>query len=165
MQLAFLIALAVLAFSLLLMGGLGVASALRKPRPGWRQVDGMVVGTTYSPGFEHLFGEQFPIVRYRSLQGDIDRPAQPALNAQVKLGKPIQLLVADDPGVPPMIRPGLTRTTLIGLVGGAGAAVLAALAGILAAGAGAWLKYTLVTRAAFNQGFALAKLPVRGARP
>lgn len=53
----------------------------------------------------------------------------------------------------------------IGLVGGAGAAVLAALAGILAAGAGAWLKYTLVTRAAFNQGFALAKLPVRGARP
>ncbi|MBX3591140.1 MAG: dimethyl sulfoxide reductase anchor subunit [Burkholderiaceae bacterium] len=53
----------------------------------------------------------------------------------------------------------------IGLVGGSGAAVLAALAGILAAGAGAWLKYTLVTRAAFNQGFALSKLPVRGARP
>jgi len=53
----------------------------------------------------------------------------------------------------------------IGLVGGAGAALLAALAGLMAAGSGAWLKYTLVTRAAFNQGFALARLPVRGARP
>lgn len=30
--------------------------------------------------------------------------------------------------------------------------------------AGAYLKYTLVTRASFNQGFALAKLPVRGVR-
>lgn len=53
----------------------------------------------------------------------------------------------------------------IGLVSGASAALLGALAGIAAAGAGAWLEYTLVTRAAFNQGFALAKLPVRGARP
>lgn len=53
----------------------------------------------------------------------------------------------------------------IGLVSGASAALLAALAGVAAAAAGAWLKYTLVTRAAFNQGFALAKLPVRGARP
>jgi hypothetical protein len=39
-----------------------------------------------------------------------------------------------------------------------------ALAGVCALGAGAWLKLTLVTRAAFNQGFALARLPVRGTR-
>ena len=30
------------------------------------------------------------------------------------------------------------------------------------AATGAWFKFTLITRAAFNQGFALARLPVRG---
>ena len=39
---------------------------------------------------------------------------------------------------------------------------LMALAGICAAAAGAVVKYALVTRASFNQGFALAKIPVRG---
>lgn len=47
--------------------------------------------------------------------------------------------------------------------GVAGAAFLA-IAGLAAAATGAWLKFTLVTRAAFHQGFALAHLPVRGAR-
>ena len=42
---------------------------------------------------------------------------------------------------------------------------IAALAGLLAALAGAWVKLVLVTRAGFNQGFALAHLPVRGVRP
>ena len=37
-------------------------------------------------------------------------------------------------------------------------------AGALAWAAGAWVKFVLVTRAAFNQGFALKHLPVRGAR-
>ena len=40
----------------------------------------------------------------------------------------------------------------------------AALAGIAAILAGWWFKFALVTRAAFNQGFALPRLPVRGAR-
>jgi len=40
----------------------------------------------------------------------------------------------------------------------------AALAGIAAILAGWRVKYVLVTRAAFNQGFALPQLPVRGAR-
>lgn len=40
----------------------------------------------------------------------------------------------------------------------------AALAGIAALATGWWLKYVLVTRAAFNQGFALPQLPVRGTR-
>jgi phenylacetyl-CoA:acceptor oxidoreductase subunit 2 len=38
------------------------------------------------------------------------------------------------------------------------------LAGLFAWGAGAWMKYVLITRAAFNQGFALKHLPVRGVR-
>ncbi|MEI8030155.1 MAG: DmsC/YnfH family molybdoenzyme membrane anchor subunit [Comamonadaceae bacterium] len=44
------------------------------------------------------------------------------------------------------------------------ATLLAAVAGACAAWAGANLKYTLVTRASFNQGFALVKIPVRGVR-
>ncbi len=39
---------------------------------------------------------------------------------------------------------------------------LAALAGILALASGWWMKYTLVCQAAFTQGFALPKQPVRG---
>ena len=46
----------------------------------------------------------------------------------------------------------------------AAAAPLATLAGLAALGAGWSLKYTLVTRAAFNQGFSLPVLPVRGTR-
>lgn len=38
------------------------------------------------------------------------------------------------------------------------------LAALAAVGAGWWLKFALVTRAAFNQGFALPRLPVRGVR-
>jgi phenylacetyl-CoA:acceptor oxidoreductase subunit 2 len=40
----------------------------------------------------------------------------------------------------------------------------APLVAVAAVGAGWWLKFALVTRAAFNQGFALPHLPVRGAR-
>lgn len=63
----------------------------------------------------------------------------------------------------------LTPLMLIGLiVAGALSAMqippVAAIAGLAAALAGAHLKYTIVTRAGFNQGFALTHLPVRGAR-
>ena len=44
------------------------------------------------------------------------------------------------------------------------AVAAAALAGLAAVLAGALFKYTLITRAAFNQGFALTRLPVRGVR-
>jgi phenylacetyl-CoA:acceptor oxidoreductase subunit 2 len=50
-----------------------------------------------------------------------------------------------------------------GVLGGAAGAVLMAAAGALAAATGARFKYTLITRASFNQGFALKRLPVRGA--
>jgi phenylacetyl-CoA:acceptor oxidoreductase subunit 2 len=45
------------------------------------------------------------------------------------------------------------------------AAWLLGLAGLAVALTGAWVKHALVTRASFNQGFALARLPVRGVRP
>ena len=40
--------------------------------------------------------------------------------------------------------------------------LLSAIAGALALAGGLWFKFTLITRAGFNQGFALAHLPVRG---
>jgi phenylacetyl-CoA:acceptor oxidoreductase subunit 2 len=43
--------------------------------------------------------------------------------------------------------------------------LIAAIAGLAATAAGAYTKYAIVTRAGFNQGFALAHLPVRGVRP
>jgi phenylacetyl-CoA:acceptor oxidoreductase subunit 2 len=46
--------------------------------------------------------------------------------------------------------------------GSVAAAALQAIAGLLAVAGGAWFKFTLVTRAAFTQGFALPHLPVRG---
>jgi phenylacetyl-CoA:acceptor oxidoreductase subunit 2 len=48
--------------------------------------------------------------------------------------------------------------------GGASVAALGAVAGLAAALAGGYLKFTLVTRAGYNQGFALQEIPVRGAR-
>lgn len=51
----------------------------------------------------------------------------------------------------------------VGVLGGAWGALLMAAAGALAAATGAHFKYTLITRASFNQGFALKRLPVRGA--
>jgi len=51
----------------------------------------------------------------------------------------------------------------VALVGGSAAA--AAWAGLAAAPAGAFVKFTLITRAGFNQGFALQRLPVRGQAP
>ncbi|HWI84468.1 DmsC/YnfH family molybdoenzyme membrane anchor subunit [Ramlibacter sp.] len=51
---------------------------------------------------------------------------------------------------------------LLAATGIGGAAILLAGAGLLAAATGAFFKFTLITRAAFNQGFALPHLPVRG---
>ena len=48
------------------------------------------------------------------------------------------------------------------LAGTAAASMAMALAGLLVAATGAWFKFALVTRGAFNQGFALTRLPVRG---
>ncbi len=53
-------------------------------------------------------------------------------------------------------------TALVILAWVAPRAVLFALAGVCIAGTGAALKFILVTRAGYNQGFALAHIPVRG---
>jgi phenylacetyl-CoA:acceptor oxidoreductase 26-kDa subunit len=49
-----------------------------------------------------------------------------------------------------------------GLVTGGWAASLLALAGLLVAATGVHFKFILITRASFNQGFTLTRLPVRG---
>ena len=49
-------------------------------------------------------------------------------------------------------------------LGGPAQSLMLALAGACAAWAGASVKFTLVTRASYNQGFALFKMPVRGVR-
>jgi phenylacetyl-CoA:acceptor oxidoreductase subunit 2 len=54
---------------------------------------------------------------------------------------------------------------LLAFGAGVASAALAALAGLLAAAAGAYMKFTLITRAGYNQGFAIKQAPVRGARP
>lgn len=59
----------------------------------------------------------------------------------------------------------LIAAIAIGAVSGTTIPLVVAIAGLTAAIAGSFVKYTLVTRAGFNQGFALAHLPVRGARP
>jgi phenylacetyl-CoA:acceptor oxidoreductase subunit 2 len=56
----------------------------------------------------------------------------------------------------------LLALILIGAVAPAQVGIVAAVAGLAAALAGAYAKLLLVTRAGFNQGFALAHLPVRG---
>lgn len=50
------------------------------------------------------------------------------------------------------------------LPGGPAASALTLGAGVAAIGAGALFKYSLITRAAYNQGFSLKKIPVRGVR-
>ena len=63
-----------------------------------------------------------------------------------------------------MVPLALVAAIALGAVSGATTAWVAAVAGLAAALAGAYMKLTLITGAGFNQGFALAHLPVRGAR-
>ena len=59
----------------------------------------------------------------------------------------------------------LIAAIVSGAVSAAQIPLIAAIAGLAAAAAGAYTKYAIVTRAGFNQGFALTHLPVRGVRP
>ncbi len=58
----------------------------------------------------------------------------------------------------------LALAGVAGFIVGDAVLALAGIAGLLAALSGAFLKLVLVTRAGFNQGFALPHLPVRGVR-
>jgi phenylacetyl-CoA:acceptor oxidoreductase subunit 2 len=59
----------------------------------------------------------------------------------------------------------LPLVLLVAAFGTGAAPALMLFAGLAAAFAGAYLKFVLITRAGYNQGFALRELPVRGARP
>jgi hypothetical protein len=56
----------------------------------------------------------------------------------------------------------LVAAITLGAISGTTTAWAAATAGLAAALTGAHMKHTLITGAGFNQGFALAHLPVRG---
>lgn len=58
----------------------------------------------------------------------------------------------------------LTPLLLLALAALLDAALAARLAGVTAALAGVYFKFVLITRASYNQGFALKQLPVRGVR-
>lgn len=70
--------------------------------------------------------------------------------------------VLDAPGKA-LVQLGTIAALVLALAGG-WVPGLAPLAGLLALATGAWLKFALVTRASHNQGYALPRLPVRGAR-
>lgn len=81
-----------------------------------------------------------------------------ATRAQKALDRAGRVLLAGGTAVP-------LALLLVAFGSGAASVALAALAGLVAVAAGAYLKFTLITRAGYNRGFALRELPVRGARP
>jgi phenylacetyl-CoA:acceptor oxidoreductase subunit 2 len=108
-----------------------------------------------------LFGvlvlvRQFAWFAYRRALADAAAPrAKAALD---RAGRVLQLAGT-------LVPLALVAAIVAGLVSGPQVVSMAAFAGFAAAAAGAFAKYTIITRAAFNQGFALAHLPVRGLRP
>jgi phenylacetyl-CoA:acceptor oxidoreductase subunit 2 len=80
--------------------------------------------------------------------------AAPALATIDRAGRSLQWLGSAVPLV-------LTLIAFSGVAGSASPIVLGA-AGLLAAGTGALFKFTLITRASYNQGFSLERFPVRG---
>ncbi len=93
---------------------------------------------------------------WRLYRSDVDSAL--AASARRALDRAWQQLSLLGAGVPILLM-------VVGLwLDGPAQALLLALSGACAAWAGAYVKYTLVTRASFNQGFALSKLPVRGVR-
>jgi phenylacetyl-CoA:acceptor oxidoreductase subunit 2 len=81
-----------------------------------------------------------------------------ATRAQAALGRAGRVLLIGGTALP-------LALLVVAFGTGAASAVLAALAGLVAVVAGFYLKFTLITRAGYNRGFALRELPVRGARP
>lgn len=86
-----------------------------------------------------------------------DQAAAPALVALDRAGKVLQFAGTLLPLV-------LVTFVGTGLAGQAATLPLAAVAGLAAVASGAWVKWALVMRAGFNQGFAVPHLPVRGVR-
>ncbi len=91
----------------------------------------------------------------RRVDGTLASPANAALD---RAGRVLQLAGTLLPLV-------LIAVIGTGIIAGQQILAVAAAAGLAALLAGSYFKLTLVTRAGFNQGFALSHLPVRGARP
>jgi phenylacetyl-CoA:acceptor oxidoreductase subunit 2 len=88
----------------------------------------------------------------RRLEAGVAAPALRALEGAGRWLLPVGCVV-------PLLLLGLV---LAGAGGPAPAAPMLIAAGVLAGAPGAWFKFVLITRAGFNQGFALKHLPVRG---
>jgi len=87
--------------------------------------------------------------------------------ARLAAGAPRRALDALEPAGRMLVQLGTTVPLVLALAGLAFSDLAAAagvVAGLTALATGWYLKFVLVTRAAFNQGFALPKLPVRGRR-
>jgi phenylacetyl-CoA:acceptor oxidoreductase subunit 2 len=94
------------------------------------------------------------LVYRRRLAGAVARGADTALD---RAGRGLQIAGT-------LVPLALAGAIVVGAVSGTPLLVVAAIAGLAAALAGSYLKFLLVTRAGFNQGFALSHLPVRGVR-
>ena len=95
-------------------------------------------------------------VLWRTWRNRVARAVVPRALAQIdRAGLRLQWIG----GAAPLVLAALAAS---GLVTGAWGAALLAAAGLGVAVTGAAFKFTLITRAAFNQGFALSRMPVRG---
>jgi phenylacetyl-CoA:acceptor oxidoreductase subunit 2 len=96
------------------------------------------------------------LVIWRAYRRAVDRTVAPGARAALdRAGRVLQVA-----GTPVPLA--LLALVLVGAVPAAQIGIVAAVAGVAAAFAGAYAKLLLVTRAGFNQGFALVHLPVRG---
>lgn len=92
---------------------------------------------------------------WRAWRASVAAAPAPALAAIDKAGAALQWLGSAAPLA-------LMLLASLGAMQGTWSAVLLAAAGAAMAATGAWFKFTLITRAAYYQGFSLTRLPVRG---
>jgi len=113
-----------------------------------------------TPGLLTLFGALLlaRVLLWLAYRKRLARQAAPrALAALDRAGRWLQIAGA-------LLPLTLIAAIAIGATPAALAPLLAASAGFMAVLAGSFMKYTLITRGSFNQGFALVHLPVRGVR-
>ena len=122
-----------------------------------------LAAVTQFGALQPLFGPVAAIaLALAGLRGWVWRSYQVALEAE---GAPTRALAALRDYRPWFFIVGLALPSALiaaGVATTTAAAVLFAIAGLCIASAGATLKFILITRAGFNQGFALAHMPVRG---
>ncbi len=134
---------------LMMLTGLTEGAGLYWLGNAWQPVGGAMLGLL----FVALLLARW--VAWRIWRGRVAKvAAAPALAAIDHAGRSLQWLGS----VVPLV---LTVLAFSGVAGSASPILLGA-AGLLAAGTGALFKFTLITRASYNQGFSLERFPVRG---